>query len=110
MNPEELSRKDFYDRMLAHDGHTDTSPAMLLLMYSMNDTGLQLMALAHENFPFNLRFLHELKTYPVSFPVSEFACVTDRAEDYKKFLTELQLTVEDIAVTPKAWLVAFLEK
>lgn len=110
MNPEEISRQGFYDRMLAHDGHTDLSPEMLLLMYNMNDTGLQLMALAHENFPFNIRFIHELKTYPATLPVSEFASVTDRAEDYKKFLKDYKLNVDDMDRMPRTWLIAYLEK
>lgn len=110
MNPDDLTSQGFYDRMLAHDGHTDVSPAMLLLMYSMNDTGLQLMALADPKFPFNIRFLHELKTYPATVKISEFACVTDRASDFEKLLEDIQLTVEDIVNIPRAWLIAYLEK
>lgn len=96
--------------MLAHDGHTDVSPAMLLVMYSMNDTALQLMALADPKFPFNIRFLHELKTYPAQVKISDMACVTERAEDFKKFLTDNKFTVDDMVNVPRAWLIALLEK
>lgn len=109
MNPDWTAHA-MYDRMLAYDGHTDMSPAMLLVMYSMNDTRLKFMALAHPNFPFKTRFIHELKTYPVEFKIVDMSCVTDRAEDYKKFLTDNQLTSDDIADVPRAWLIALLEK
>lgn len=100
----------FFDRQLAHDGSTDTSPTALLLMFGMKDKALQMLALAHPQFPFNVRFLYELKTCPEDFQISDMACVTDRAEDYIKFLLENNLTVEDITSIPKSWLVALLEK
>lgn len=108
MNPED----NFYtlDRMLAHDGITDSSLETLLVMYNMNDAGLQAYAVAHPNFPFNLRFLYELKKYPQEVKIHEMSCVTSRAEDYKKFLKDNKLTETEISNMPKEWLIALLEK
>lgn len=109
MNPDE-SMYTYYDRAFALDGHTDVSEETLITMFNMNDAGLQVLAVAHPNFPFHIRFLYELKKYPPNYKIADMSCIEQRPEDYKKFLTDNKLTMEDMNHVPKAWLIALLEK
>ena len=109
MNPESMSLESML-RTLALDGQTELTPAALLVMYNWADEADKMFAVSHPNFPFKVRFLHELKLYPATVKVSQMACVIDRAEDYKKFLKAYKFTEVDMDEVPRSWLVALLEK
>lgn len=89
----------------------DTTPERLTELASDAGRSHSYVALANPMVPFETRFLHEVKTYLIHprVKVESFYCVMERPEDFGRFLKAYNVTVEDINIMPREWLIGLLK-